>query len=231
MARKPADQLVNREDIIAAAADVLQRCGYEATTMKDIAAEVNLVAASLYHHFKNKDFLLLAVLEDGLKQVTRLLDPIVQSSQSNAEKLRRMIRVHIESLTENTAVGAAMIFEMRSLLRDNWSRKVGIQADNDLQREFSARRDAFFLQRDHFEGLFRQVIHDGITSGEFRPVDEAIFVKMMLGAHNWVALWYKPDGSLSGQAIAGMIADSFLRALTPSPMDTVGHGKQPPAAP
>ncbi|MBZ0275449.1 MAG: TetR/AcrR family transcriptional regulator, partial [Anaerolineae bacterium] len=49
VARKPADQSVSREDIIVAAADVLRRSGYEATTMKDIAAEVNLTAASLYH--------------------------------------------------------------------------------------------------------------------------------------------------------------------------------------
>ena len=66
MARKPADQSVDREDILWAAAEVLHRNGYEATTMKDIAAQVNLTAASLYHHFKNKDFLLLSVLEVGL---------------------------------------------------------------------------------------------------------------------------------------------------------------------
>jgi AcrR family transcriptional regulator len=44
VARKPADQSVSREDILLAAADVLQRNGYEATTMKDIAAAVNLTA-------------------------------------------------------------------------------------------------------------------------------------------------------------------------------------------
>ena len=57
---------MNREDILWAAAEVLHRKGYDATTMKDIAAQVNLTAASLYHHFENKDFLLLNVLELGL---------------------------------------------------------------------------------------------------------------------------------------------------------------------
>ena len=47
MARKPANQSVNRDAIIAAAADVLHKHGYETTTMKDIAAAVNLTAASL----------------------------------------------------------------------------------------------------------------------------------------------------------------------------------------
>ncbi|MBZ0290321.1 MAG: TetR/AcrR family transcriptional regulator, partial [Anaerolineae bacterium] len=116
MARKPADQSVNREDILLAAADVLQRNGYEATTMKDIAAAVNLTAASLYHHFRNKDALLLAVLEAGLEQVIYQIEPIVQSSQSSDEKLRGIIHGHVVSLTQNTAVGAAMVFEIRSLM-------------------------------------------------------------------------------------------------------------------
>ena len=77
MARKPADQSVDREDILWAAADVLRRKGYDATTMKDIAAQVNLTAASLYHHFKNKDFLLLSVLELGLDLSTERLERIV----------------------------------------------------------------------------------------------------------------------------------------------------------
>ena len=56
MARKPADQSVSPEEIVRAAADVLREHGYDATTMKDIASRVNLTAASLYHHFKSKDF-------------------------------------------------------------------------------------------------------------------------------------------------------------------------------
>ena len=90
MARKPADQSVSREDILLAAADVLQRNGYESTTMKDIAAAVNLTAASLYHHFRNKDALLLAVLEAGLDQVLSQIEPIAHSELSSADKLRQI---------------------------------------------------------------------------------------------------------------------------------------------
>src|SRR5688572_13861495 len=116
LARKPADQTVSREDILKAAADVLLRRGYDAATMKDIAAEVNLTAASLYHHFVNKDALLLAVLEAGLEYVIGQLEPIVSSEQPAADKLRAMIHVHIMGVTGNMAVGAAMVFEIRSLL-------------------------------------------------------------------------------------------------------------------
>jgi AcrR family transcriptional regulator len=204
LARKPADQSVNREDILFAAADVLRRNGYEATTMKDIAAEVNLTAASLYHHYKNKDALLLAVMEAGLERVISQIEPVVQSNQPAAEKLRAMIRVHVTNLTSNTAVGAAMIFEIRPLM--------ALRSDNG-DADIVARRDAFFAQRDHFERLYRQVVQEGIDSGDFRQVDVPVFTRAMLGAHNWVGVWFRESGPLSGEQIADMMADTFLHAL------------------
>ena len=198
MARKPADQSVSREDILLAAADVLQRNGYEATTMKDIAAAVNLTAASLYHHFRNKDALLLAVLEAGLEHVLSQIEPIAHSKTSSADKLTQMIKVHVISLTQNTAVGAAMVFEIRSLMGAKEPPASASPADHEAYKKFVERRALFFSRRDEFEDLFRLVIRQGIENKSFHPVDVAIFTKTMLGAHNWVGVWYKPEGRLSG---------------------------------
>lgn len=215
MARKPADQSVSRGDILLAAADVLQRNGYEATTMKDIAASVNLTAASLYHHFRNKDALLLAVLEAGLEQVLSQIEPIAHSTLPSAEKLRQMIYAHVTGLTENTAVGAAMVFEIRSLMGAKEPLSKAADDDHKAYQDFVERRALFFERRDQFENLFRLVVREGIENHSFYPVDVGIFTKTMLGAHNWVGVWYKPEGRLSGEQIAGLIADSLLRALKP----------------
>jgi AcrR family transcriptional regulator len=213
VARKPADQSVNRADIIRAAAEVLQRSGYEAATMKDIAAQVNLTAASLYHHFRNKDALLLAVLEVGMDYIIQRVEPIACGTETSADKLRAMIREHIVGVTENTAVGAAMVFEIRALMNVNPPTKNAAQDDWDAYQQFVAGRDKFFARRDYFENLFRQVVQGGIDQGAFRPVDVPIFVKMMLGAHNWVGVWFKPDGRLNGSEIADRFAEMLLTGL------------------
>src|SRR5688572_15260330 len=182
-------------DILVAAAEVLRRNGYDATTMKDIAAGVNLTAASLYHHYKSKDFLLLAVLETGLGLAIDRMDRIASSVQPCAARLREMITTHILDVTANPAVGAAMVFEIRALM----TAKPGQRDSAGVDEEFIERRDGFFRLRDHFETLFRRVIDEGIKSGEFRTVDAAVFTRAMLGAHNWVGVWYRPDGRLSGK--------------------------------
>jgi AcrR family transcriptional regulator len=201
LARKPADQTVSPDEILIAAADLLRRKGYESTTMKDIAAEVNLTAASLYHHFKNKDALLLAVLETGLRRVILGLEHIVDSEQSAADNLRQMIALHIGGVTSNTAIGAAMVYEIRWLQT--------LDCDDGL----TAHRDAVFALRDAFEQLFRRVVQEGIDSGEFIATDADILTKTMLGAHNWVGVWYHEGGRLDGVTIADMMAETFLRAL------------------
>ncbi len=213
MARKPADQTVSRDEIIMAAAEVLRRNGYEATTMKDIAAEVNLTAASLYHHFRNKDALLLAVLEGGIEHVIQQLEPVALEKKPVVEKLKRMIAVHIINLANNPAVGAAFVFEIRALMNMRIPPRNGGQFGQEDMDAFVEKRNNFFAQRDYFEKLFRDVIQEGIDSGVFRKVDVAIVTKAILGAHNWVGVWYRPGGRLSGQEIADIMADTFLRGL------------------
>ncbi|MCB9453763.1 MAG: TetR/AcrR family transcriptional regulator [Anaerolineaceae bacterium] len=213
MARKPADQSVSREDILEAAADVLRRNGYESTTMKDIAAEVNLTAASLYHHFRNKDSLLLAVLEIGLEQIISQIEPLIQQDMPLDCKLRQMIHAHIVGLTSHTAVAAAMVFEIRSLLNMKSPSAGASTADREAYTATIRRRDAFFARRDRFEELFRSVVQEGIQAGAFYPVDVGIFTKALLGAHNWVGVWYREGGRLNGSEIADLMADTFLRSL------------------
>ena len=185
--------------------------GYDAATMKDIAGQINLTAASLYHHFKNKDFLLLSVLEYGLELGTEMLESIASSDLSYAEKLDAMIRTHIMGITQNVAVGAAMVFEMRSLRNVNLSsRRIGRAK---TQVEYIERRDRFFERRDYFEQLFRDMLTAGIEAGEFRPVDVAVVTRTILGAQNWLGVWFREGGRLTGDEVADVMVDFFMSGL------------------
>ncbi len=198
MARKPAEQTVNRDAIMRAAATVFHRRGYHGATMADIAAEVDLTAGSLYHHFPSKEELLIAVLDAGLSQITEEVRAVVERDDPPADKLRAIIHIHIRSEIENVTIAAAVIFEGRALLN------------------VPEVREQYVRQRDTLEALYRHTVEAGISSGAFRPVDVGVFVKTLFGALNWVSLWYRPDGRLSGAQIADEIAGTFLAALRPT---------------
>ena len=195
MPRKPADQTVHPDDIIRAAATVFYRQGYHGATMAEIAAEVDLTAGSLYHHFPSKQDLLIAVLDRGLSQITAEVRAIVESDANPAAKLHQVVHTHIRSEIENANIAAAVIFEGRALLA------------------IPGVRDCVIQQRDSLETLYCRVVEAGIATGDFRAVDVGIFVKTLFGALNWVSVWYRDGGRLSGDEVSAEIADTFLAAL------------------
>jgi TetR/AcrR family transcriptional regulator, cholesterol catabolism regulator len=196
VARKPAEQTVSPEDILLAAARVFHEKGYHRAKMEDIARVVDLTAGSLYHHFPNgKQEILLAVLNFGLDQICQQIETVLATDQTAEAKLRQMIDLHIIGITGNVSIGAAMVFEIRTML------------------DIPEVRDAYIMRRDRFEAFFRQIIQEGMDRGEFQKVDVKLFVRMILGAHNWVGVWYRDGGKLTGQDIANQMASWFLAAL------------------
>jgi len=195
MARKPADQTVNREDIIRAAAKVFRERGFHGTTMQQIADAVGLQKGSLYHHIASKEELLNEVVIAGLTQLGERLEAVVTSSLPPAQKLRQLIETHIRYAAENLDIATVVLFEHRAML------------------DFPALRAEYVARRDFFESQFRKAIQEGVDSGDFCPVDVPIVAQALLGAHNWLVMWYRPDGRLSPPEIASVIAEVFLRGL------------------
>jgi len=189
---------------------VLHREGYASTTMKDIADEIGITAASLYHHFDNKDILLLSVLEIGLDLTIEKIEKVSAGTNSCADRLAAMVRSHVHNVTNNVTIAAAMVFELRTLMNINISPR---HADREFAQDFVERRKAFFRRRQTFEDMFRQTIEAGVAAGEFRSVDADIVTKMMLGAQNWVGLWFRESGRLTGEQVADTMVDTWLAAL------------------
>ena len=63
-----------RQALLAPAAQLFRRKGFDATTTRDIAAAAGMQSGSPFYHFKSKDALLYAVMEEGMRSaLARLL--------------------------------------------------------------------------------------------------------------------------------------------------------------
>ena len=58
-----------RKQILDGAYRLFRRRGYSRVTMNDIASEARFTKRTLYHHFKSKDDLYIAVLEDAYERL------------------------------------------------------------------------------------------------------------------------------------------------------------------
>jgi AcrR family transcriptional regulator len=59
----PREQPLSRDEVLAAALGIIDRDGLDALSMRHLAAELEVEAMSLYHHFPNKDAILNGVVE------------------------------------------------------------------------------------------------------------------------------------------------------------------------
>jgi AcrR family transcriptional regulator len=184
---------MTRDSILDAAAQVFRQKGFHGASMTDIAEAVNLQKASLYHHVSSKQEILLALLERALEMLTDHIAAIVRQDAPAAEKLRRMIRAYLQALSEYPDLASVLLFEHRSLDRKSHARHVP--------------------HRDRFEGLWRDVVSQGMREKQFKGPDPGLTVRALMGTMNWTLTWYRPDGPLRMESIADQYADLFLKGL------------------
>ena len=161
--------------------------------MSDIASALDVQKASLYHHVKSKQEILLALLDRALIMLTDHIASIAAQAVPADQKLRQMIRGYLSALSENTDLTAVLLFEHRSLDKKSHSRHVP--------------------QRDTFEALWRDVINEGVRSKVFDLKDTGLAVRALMGVMNWTLTWYHPDGGKSIEQIADDYSDFVLKGM------------------
>ncbi len=154
----PYDHAVHaRARLLRAAADVFDRKGYAAASVREIVERAGATKPVLYYHFGSKEGLLVAILEEGARQFQAALDRAVERSGSARERL------------------AAVCEEVYGLFRDN------IPAVRIAHAVYFGPRDLvppFDLEQfgRMLDGALSRVIEEGMAKGEIRrgPVGDVV---------------------------------------------------------
>lgn len=184
---------MTRDEILLAAAQIFSQKGFHAASMQDIAQAVNLQKASLYYHVSSKQEILVDLLDRALDLLIERVNDALESAESPEGKLRKAMRVYIESLAEYQDLAAVLLLEHRSLEPKYHSRHIP--------------------RRDRFEGLWRDLIKEGKEAGVFTCASPSLTARALLGVMNWTVTWYRPDRPLSAAEITEQFADLFLEGL------------------
>ena len=187
---KPGDQ---REKIVAVASQLMSEKGYKGASLQEIANLVGIHKSTLFHYFKNKEELLLAVLRIAIEDVTRNLNLILEDdSLSPEEKLRHAIANHLELLVK---------------YKDNVS-----VYHSEIRFLSDGKRKEYLETRKYYAACFEQIVNeisDG-DSGLFEWLDPKIVTFGILGMSNWTIKWLSGSGRLSSEEVA----DVFYKMIT-----------------
>jgi len=90
-----------RDDILVESRDMLIKQGFGKVSMRKIAKKVNVSATSIYLHFKNKDDLLLALVESSIGKLSEALKDQVVDGDGPVLKLEKMANSFLTFAIEN----------------------------------------------------------------------------------------------------------------------------------
>ena len=191
--------MAHLEEIIAAAAKVVQTKGDHAATVQDLADAVGILKGSLYHHFKSKEDLLYLIVKEPIARLYERMTDIASSDLPASEKLRRAIRTQLEAFDQHHP-------HLFVYLRER----------DEMKRRF---REQFKLSPKQYERCWQQILREGMKSGEFRPdLDVQVVSYGLLGMLNWLHNWYDPRGRLSVREVGDQLATLALAGLAaPAP--------------
>ena len=132
-----------RELIIRAAAQAFGRKGFHATTLDEIAAELDVTKASIYYYFETKEELLYEVHLLSMQQVTERLERILERGGPPVELLQDAIREHLR------------------LLDSDYEGRILLQQEYELAPNY--REEVLRLRRD-YERKFRSIVEEGAAT-------------------------------------------------------------------
>jgi AcrR family transcriptional regulator len=188
-----------RRQIEDVASELFGDQGYAATGVRDIARALDIQGASIYSHVTSKEAVLWAIVERAASMFESAADRALDATagRTPSVRMRALVVAHVGVVTAGPE--AATVF------------------DREWRHLEGSRRDEMRARRDAYEARFRDLIEDGIVTGEFAAVDPAIASAFLLTALNAVGTWYRPDGPRTPAELADAYADLSLRSLCGEP--------------
>jgi AcrR family transcriptional regulator len=181
-----------RVEILRAAARLFRERGFAAAGMREIAVAADLSPGNLYHYFRGKDELLYFCQDRTLERLLATLAAAHSSDRPLDARLRTLAEAHVRCLIDEVE-GSAAHFEVDALPRRLRARIVA--------------------KRDRYERGVRALVEEGIRSGAFRAADSEVCTRAFLGALNWTAHWFRPDGPDIPSDVAKAVADYAVAGL------------------
>ena len=178
--------------ILASAAALFARGGYPGTSMNQVAEACGLSKATLYHYYRDKYELLVSIAEGHVTRLQGIVDEALAEEAAPAGQLRMLVRRLVEEYANAQN-------EHRVLTED-----VKFLEGDDRERILAKEREVVAAFARVVAAL-RPDLQDAAMS---TPLTMLLF-----GMVNWMFTWMKPQGTLSYEDMAPVVADLFLGGL------------------
>ena len=188
------ERKTTREKFLEESLKLFHKKGFKATTMRDIARQLNIEAATLYNYVNSKQEILDGVLFEIANKFLDGINHIEQSSYKPLEKIKAFVALNVRLTSENP-------------------HKIGLLV-GDWKHLKEPRLTEFLKNRQTYEAKFRAIVREGIESGEMRVMDEEVATYAILSSIRWLFSWYTPEkAGINPVELEKQLIDFILKGI------------------
>ena len=181
------------DQVLESATRLFTEKGYEAASVRDLAAELEIRPSSLYHHFPGKQHILFAICMRMQTDFNAEVVPELVANRPPDEAIASAVRRQVLFGHRRKGEVVVNIRERRSLPADQLAQV------NGLRREY---RDTM-----------ARVIDDGCDQGVFRVGDPKLAAMAIVDMINGLPHWFKPRDEQDLERVADLYARAALAML------------------
>ena len=190
-------------EIYRAAAQIILRKGYDATSVNDIANALGMTKAGLYHYINGKKELLFDIMNFGLWELDEEVAAPARAVADPAERLRFLVDAHARLVTRGGGAITILVDEVTALTPAQ-------------QRKITQSKRKYF-------DFLRGTLNELKAAGKMQDVDTTAAAFSLLGMINWLSRWFQQGGALSEEQAADEIVKIALHGLMrPTKLKAVG---------
>ncbi|GAA0871396.1 hypothetical protein GCM10009117_05420 [Gangjinia marincola] len=184
---------IRKKEILKTAAGLFKEKGYNAVTMRDLAKEMDIKAASLYNHIDSKQQILSELILEVAQRFTEGMDKIDCKENPALEKLEEVIEFHIDITLSYTDVLASL--------------------NNDWMHLENQELEDYLMMRQRYEDNFKTIIKKGIEEGSIQHYNEEIMLFSILSTLRTLYLWYPKKEKIKAEILKEQMVDTLLYGL------------------
>ncbi len=171
-----------RQEIIRAAMDVFSRSGFSGSTTRKIAERAGISEAMIYSHFKDKEELYSAIIDQKMQESEPLYYPLDAMRKKDDERVfATIVSNFMQRYSQDTTFLRLLLF---SALEGH--ELAGMFVAGPVRRFFE---------------FLAEYIRERIDEGAFNPVDPEIASRCLVGMVNYFILLKKIFGDETLQSI------------------------------
>src|SRR5690606_33017568 len=159
---REAGRAEKRARILEAASRVFASKGFLTSTVAEVAREAKVADGTIYLYFRNKDDLLLRLVEARMEALRASMEEALAALGDPREKLATFIHFHLRMVEQSPLEAQVLIVELR-------------QSGAELKRALAE------LMRPYL-ALLSGIIEEGIARGAMRPLDPRSVRHAIFGA-------------------------------------------------